>query len=257
MNAGEAQVAIVTGASRGIGVALTRALLGAGYTVHAIARDHGRLTGEYRREIADGRVKPARLDVTDADAVDTFFARSFPAGARLDLLYNNAARFESLAPVWDADIEQWWADVTVNIRGPFLMSRAALKVMRRADRGVIVNMDGGRPPSGSAYATSKAGLLEFTRMLNAELRQAGSKIAVYSANPGLVETDMTRLQATNAVAREWLPGVGERLARGDTRRPEEIAAKLVAQLPHMSAATSGGFFDPDTPTGSFRALAIP
>ena len=248
--------AIVTGASRGIGVALTRALVQAGYAVHALARDATRLVEEYRTEAADGRVKPAALDVTDVGAVDAFFAGAFPAGATLDLLFNNAGRFQSLAPVWNADVDQWWADVTVNVRGTFLMTRAALKVMMRADCGIVVNMDGGRPPVGSGYATSKAGLMEFTRTLDAELRQIGSGISVYAANPGLVETEMTRLQMHHAVAPKWMPGLVDRLARGDTRKPEEIANKLVAQLPHMSPATSGGFFDPDTPAGTFRPLIV-
>lgn len=250
-------IAIVTGASRGIGVALVRALVEAGWRVHAVARDAGRLEAEYAAEIGAGAVLPHALDVTDRAAVEAFFASRFAGpGAGIDLLFNNAGRFASIAPVWDADPDTWRGDLDVNVQGVFLMCRFALPVMRRADRGIVINMDGGRPVSASAYASSKAAVVQFTRILADELKTDGSGVAVYAANPGLVKTDMTRLQAEDAVARRWLPGVGEALASGRTRAPEEVARKMVLLLPLMGPATSGQYFSPATPDGEFAPLPL-
>jgi NAD(P)-dependent dehydrogenase (short-subunit alcohol dehydrogenase family) len=152
-------------------------------------------------------------------------------------------------------VDDWWADVAVNVRGTFLVTRAALNIMMRADRGIIVNMGGGRPPGGSGYAVAKAGVAEMTRALNGELRQVGSHVSVYLADPGLVDTDMSRLHARDPIAPNWVPDLVNRMGNGDTRKPEEIAGKLIGQLPYMLPATSGGFFDPDTPTGTFRSIS--
>lgn len=251
MDAPKVQTAVVTGASRGIGVALTRALALSGYKVHAIARSADALESEYQAETASGRVLTTSLDITDERAVDRFFGETFPAGVGLDLLFNNAGRFASLAPIWDSDAEAWWSDIAVNIRGTYLVTRAALEVMMRADSGIIINMAGGKPLGGSGYAVSKAGVSELTHALNNELRHVGSKVLVYSADPGLVDTHMSRSHLGNPFAATWLPELVGRLGSGDTRQPGEIASKLIAQLPFMSLATSGGFFNPDTPTGTF------
>ena len=132
--------------------------------------------------------------------------------------------------------------------------RRQIPRMIARDSGIVINMGGGRPAAGSGYAVSKAGVAEFTRALTLELRQAQSRVSVFLADPGLVDTAMSRLHARNPIAETWASDLVDRMGRGDTRRPEEIAGKLVAQLPHMSFATSGGFFTPDTPTGSFDAI---
>jgi NAD(P)-dependent dehydrogenase (short-subunit alcohol dehydrogenase family) len=235
-------------------VALTRALVGAGYKVHAAARNLVMLETVYAAEIAAGQVEPAMLDVTDAESVHRFFESRFPPGTTLDLLFNNAGRFASVAPLWDADEENWWGDVVVNVRGTFLVTRRALAVMRRQDRGIIVSMEGGRPPAGSGYGVGKAGVRQMTRTLAEELRKVASPILVYVADPGLVETDMSRAIGDSPFAAEWLPEIPSRIADGSTHRPEEIAAKLIQQLPHMSPANSGSFFDKATPAGTFLPL---
>jgi NAD(P)-dependent dehydrogenase (short-subunit alcohol dehydrogenase family) len=228
--------------------------MAAGYKVDAVARNLAMLNSVYAAEIAAGQVRTAALDVTDAVAVRQFFERRFPPGAQLDLLFNNAGRFASIAPLWDADIENWWADVTVNVRGTFLVTRSALAVMQRQDRGIIVSMEGGRPPAGSGYAVAKAGVRQLMRTLDEELRKVDSHILVYSADPGLVETDMSRGIVDSPFAADWLPEIPRRLADGSTHRPEEIATKLIEQLPHMSLENSGSFFDKSTPTGRFLSL---
>ncbi|MEF2070205.1 SDR family oxidoreductase [Consotaella aegiceratis] len=250
-----AKTAIVTGASQGIGVALVEALLGAGFTVHAVARDEARMAERWRQAMTDGTLVPHGLDVTDRTAVERFFAETFgEADAPLDLLFNNAGTSNSLGAVWESDPAIWWSDLTTNVLGLYLMTHAALGVMRRQNHGVIVNMDGGRPKGMSAYAASKAAVVQFTKILDEELRHENSAIAVYAANPGLVKTRLTQAQADSDVAAHWNPGVREAFAKGATRRPEEVAQKLVKLLPKMGPETSGQYFDPTTPDGEFKPM---
>jgi hypothetical protein len=94
----------------------------------------------------------------------------------------------------------------------------------------------------------------MTRALNAELRQVGSNVAVFLADPGLVDTAMSRRHFRSPLGAMWLPDLVERIGKGDTRAPTEIAQKLIAQLPYMTAGTSGQMFTPDTLTGSFDPI---
>ncbi|MEP7240531.1 MAG: SDR family oxidoreductase [Devosia sp.] len=246
--------AIVTGASRGIGVALSKALAGAGFHVEALARDLPAMEVAYGGEIASGQVTCTELDILDATAVDAFFASRYGSGQSLDLVFNNAGRFVSLAPLWDADRTDWWSDIEVNLRGTFNVLGAAVRRMRQDDRGIIINMGGGRPTGASAYAISKAGVAEMTRALNLELRQVGSNVAVFLADPGLVDTAMTRRHFASPLGPTWVPELVNRVGAGDTRAPTEIAEKLIAQLPYLTAGASGQMFTPDTPTGTFDPI---
>ncbi|MDB5561816.1 MAG: 3-oxoacyl-[acyl-carrier protein] reductase, partial [Hyphomicrobiales bacterium] len=106
----------------------------------------------------------------------------------------------------------------------------------------------------SSYGASKAAVLQFTKTLDDELRLDGSNIAVYAAAPGLVETDMTRTQATSPVALKWNPYVAQAFAAGNVRQPQEIAAKLIQLLPLMNATTSGQYFYPGTQDGKFDPM---
>ena len=87
-----------------------------------------------------------------------------------------------------------------------------------------------------------------------ELRQVGSKVAVFLADPGLVDTAMSRRHFDSARGPTWVPELVSRLRSGDTYAPQQIARKLIEQLPFMDADTSGGFFTPDTATGTFQPL---
>ena len=247
-------LALVTGASRGIGVAITKALLSSGWSVDVLARSEAAMRDVYASEVQSGRVRILVADTTDAPGLERAVASAYGSGPSPDLLFNNAGRFVSMAPVWQSDIGDWWDDVRVNVLGTYLVTRTVLPLMMRRDSGIVVNMGGGRPGGGSGYAVAKAGVTEFTRALSEELRQAGSRISVFLADPGLVNTAMSQLHAKSPIAAEWLPELVDRISRDDTRRPEEIAEKLLAQLPHMSTRTSGGFFTPDTPTGSFAPI---
>ena len=137
-------VAVVTGASRGIGRSMASALAAAGYAVAAVARDTGALaTLERDVTAAGGRVLVQRAEVTDPADVDDCVGAVLEAFGRVDVLVNCAGVIETETPLWEADVEQWWRTVTVNVRGPFLMSRAVVPHMIAGGGGRVVNLASG------------------------------------------------------------------------------------------------------------------
>lgn len=169
----------------------------------------------------------------------------------VDVLFNNAGSFQSIAGVHEVDSELWWQDVTINLLGSLLVIRAVLPGMIERDRGIIISMDGGRPVGGSGYACGKAGLMELTRVLCAELKQQGSRVMVFSAGPGLVRTEMTELQAATEAGRRWIPSTAECFETGQLRAPEEIARTTVRLVQCARPEWSGRGFGPDTDVSQF------
>ena len=110
---------MVTGASRGIGREMATALAGAGYAVAAVGRDTGALaTLERDVTAAGGRILVQRAEVTDPAEVDDCVGAVLEAFGRLDVLVNSAGVIEPEVPLWEAEVEQWWRTMTVNVRGP-------------------------------------------------------------------------------------------------------------------------------------------
>jgi NAD(P)-dependent dehydrogenase (short-subunit alcohol dehydrogenase family) len=187
-----------------------------------------------------------QTDVTSAPDVDCLVKTTVEKFGRLDVLFNNAGSFDTLGGLWEVDPESWWNDVTINLRGPMLTSRAALSVMMKQDRGVILNMNGGGStyplPGGSAYGSSKAALLRFTETLARELERVGSHVLVVAMGPGFVRTEMTQLQADSELGRKWIPSSGEALAQGKSRPPEDCARSSVELLRWIHPGFNGRIF---------------
>jgi NAD(P)-dependent dehydrogenase (short-subunit alcohol dehydrogenase family) len=120
------QVALITGAGRGVGRAVTLALADAGAVVAAVSRSHDQLqeTAELVAS-AGGRAIAIVADVTDPQAVDRMAQRAAGELGSVDILVNNAGLARSIGPVWEVEPEEWWRDVETNLRGPFLCARAA------------------------------------------------------------------------------------------------------------------------------------
>ena len=226
------QVAIVTGAGRGIGRAIAQRLAAEGMRVALLARTLSELeqTAELIRA-ADGKEAIRSVDVTDERAVNQAFAAIHDAWGPADLLVNNAARFNALGPVWDVDPEDWWRDVTVNIQGVFLCCRAALEQMRPRGSGRIINLIGGGVGGpfkyGSGYGTSKAAVMRFTECLAQEVKNEG--ISVFAMGPGLVRTAMTDLQVVTEAGRKYFGQIQQAFDEGHDV-PPTLAAELTAHL---------------------------
>ena len=244
------RVALVTGASRGIGAAIAQALAARGYAVAMLARDPAALEAVAEPLRAAGaEVVTAAVDVTDDGAVrgcvDAVVARL----GRIDLLVNNAGAIEPEVPLWEADPARWWSVVETNVRGPFQVAHAVVPHMIGGGGGRVVNLNSG---SGmresarlSAYSASKAALARLTGALHAAGEQHG--VHAFDLAPGVVRTDMTLSMDLHEGRTEWTPveavtalvlalGSGEldawsgRFVRAGVDTPDSLRARAAAGL---------------------------
>ncbi len=229
------RVALVTGASRGIGRAIAVELARAGFAVgvnYVHRRDQAE---ETIAAITAGGGEAAALqaDVADPQAVESMFAALDRHFGRLDALVNNAgigARIESLTAIDDAT---WRRTLAVNLDGAFYCTRAAVPRLRAAGGGRIVNISSGAAKTGGMigahYAASKAGLLALTAKAARELARDG--IAVNAVLPSVIETEMLDALAGSAEARDRLR---TQFPIGRFGKPEEVAQVvrfLIAEAP--------------------------
>lgn len=220
MNDNVRKVALVTGASRGIGRAIATRLAGDGFDVAITYSSDADGAGETVKaiEAAGGKAFALQADVRDVAAVDSAFEQVAEQLGPVAALVNNAGvRRDGLA-VRLSD-EQWTETIDANLTGAFNCSRAALRQMMRERRGRIVmvssvsGMHGN--PGQSAYGASKAGLIGLARTLAKEY--ARKKITVNCVAPGPVETAMTEGLVEKIVAD---------VPAGRAGTPEEVAAAV-------------------------------
>ncbi len=196
MSTMEGRVALVTGASRGIGRAIAERLAADGATVVAAARgDHARDTAAGIVE-RGGRADAVAMDVTDEAAIAAGVAGVLERHGRIDVLVNNAGitRDQLMLRMKRDD---WDAVLATNLTAAYGCVQAVLKGMVKQRAGRIVNITSVVGQAGNAgqvnYAASKAGLIGFTKALALEVASRG--ITVNAVAPGLIETDMTKALA--------------------------------------------------------------
>jgi len=218
------RVALVTGASRGIGRAIAVELARAGF---AVGVNYVHRMDQAEETVAaitagGGEAVALQADVADPQAVESMFAALDRHFGRLDALVNNAGigtRIESLTAIDDAT---WRRTLAVNLDGAFYCIRAAVPRLQAAGRGRIVNISSGAAKTGGMvgahYAASKAGLLALTAKAARELARDG--IAVNAVLPSVIETEMLDALAGSAEARERLRA---QFPIGRFGRPEEVA----------------------------------
>lgn len=165
----EGKVALVTGASRGIGEGIARALAGEGAQVILVARDKEALAA-IATDLPNS--KAIQADITDERQVQQAFAQC----DRLDLLVNNAGISEG-APIDELTLETWERIIAANLRGPFLCTREAFRIMKRQGGGRIINVSSIAAkrvrPKTAPYAASKHGLWGLTQVTALEGREFG------------------------------------------------------------------------------------
>ena len=196
-----AKVALVTGASSGIGRAAALKLQAAGYDVMLAARRADDL-----QKVVDqaapggGRMQFSLCDVTDQTAVQVLFARTNDAFGQLDVLFNNAGIFAQGAEIGDVDFETWKKVIDVNINGMFLCAKEAWLMMKRQSPqgGRIINngsLSSHNPrPLSAPYTTSKHAITGLTKSLSLDGRQYN--IACSQIDIGNAATDFTQKMAT-------------------------------------------------------------
>jgi 3-oxoacyl-[acyl-carrier protein] reductase len=187
------KVAIVTGASRGIGRGIAMMLASRG--AHVVATARGQNAAETVSQIqgAGYRAEAAALEVTDAASIDVLIAGVLQHHGRIDILVNNAGvtRDQLMLRMKRDD---WDQVIGTNLTASFALSQAAIKPMVKQRSGRIINISSVVGQTGNAgqanYAASKAGLIGFSKALAREL--ASRNITVNVVAPGLIETDMTK-----------------------------------------------------------------
>jgi NAD(P)-dependent dehydrogenase (short-subunit alcohol dehydrogenase family) len=206
----DGQVALVTGASTGIGRHLAQGLAARGAAVAGLARTRDRLEAAMAEVAAatGARTLAVAADVTDRAAVDAAVARVHEEFGAVDLLVNNAGLMDpDEVPVWEADPDEWWAVVESHVRGALLLVRAVVPGMVARNRGRVVSLASGLSTRGgaiySAYSVGKTGLMRLTENLAAALD--GTAVRAFDLAPGVVETSMSRSMSIHEGRTEWTP----------------------------------------------------
>lgn len=203
------KVAVVTGASAGLGLEFSKALIAKGAHVFGLARSKDRL--DEIRDVLGDRFVPIECDVTKEDEVQAAFKTVKKEGKRLDVLVNNAG-LGKFGPIDKLPLTEWDVQMETNLRGVFLCTREAIPAMKEQNEktgfgGHIVNIASvagliGNPMIG-AYNASKFGLRGFSEALMKEVREDGIKVScIY---PGSVETQFANTAGTSGSKNPMMP----------------------------------------------------
>jgi NAD(P)-dependent dehydrogenase (short-subunit alcohol dehydrogenase family) len=247
----EGKFALITGAGRGIGLAVTRAFAREGASVAIADVDPQRARNAARNiEEQGGRAMSIVADVSDVAAIQRMVAATRESFGRIDILVNNAG-IGGNTPFLETTLEEWTRILNVNLTGAFLVAQAVAKDMVAMGGGKIINiasLSGQRGGTGrAAYGAAKAGLELLTKVMAVELAAYG--INVNNIAPGPIETEMAKVAHDNATREAY-----ERLV--PMRRygtPEEIADAAVFLASEESRYVHGHTLNVD---GGFRAAGL-
>jgi 3-oxoacyl-[acyl-carrier protein] reductase len=239
------RVAVVTGASRGIGKAIARGLASQGAVVCAAARGTNAAATAAAIVETGGRADSFTVDVTDTASVEALFGAVVGRHGRVDVLVNNAgiARDQLMLRM---KREDWDEVLQTNLTAAFTCVQAVLKSMVKQRSGRIVNISSVVGQMGNAgqanYAASKAGLIGFSKALAREV--ASRNVTVNVVAPGLIETDMTK-SLTDRAQTDW----SAQIPVGRIGSPEDVAAAVcflasdeAAYITGQVLAVNGGMY---------------
>ncbi|MEO1342133.1 MAG: 3-oxoacyl-[acyl-carrier-protein] reductase [Cyanobacteria bacterium J06635_13] len=215
------KVAIVTGASRGIGKAAALALVTQGAKVvvnYARSSDAAEATVQ-EITVAGGEAIAVQADVSQADQVDKLIKTTIEQFGRIDVLVNNAGITKDTL-LLRMKPEQWQAVIDLNLTGVFLCTKAVSKIMLKQRSGRIINIASvagqmGNPGQAN-YSAAKAGVIGFTKTVAKELANRG--VTVNAVAPGFIETDMTNDLKSDDIIK-FIP-------LGRYGKPEEVAGAI-------------------------------
>jgi NAD(P)-dependent dehydrogenase (short-subunit alcohol dehydrogenase family) len=232
----QGQIALVTGANRGIGRQIATDLAAAGARVAATARNPGTLN-DLKAEIdaAGGHCDCYALDVTSENGVAAAVDQVIAEHGRIDLLVNNAGIGAGAEYAWDLPVDDWWQVFEVNVRGVYLCSQAVMRHMARQRSGRIIDVGSlvaANPnPNASSYAASKAALMRWNSCLAVSAAEFG--VAVFVISPGLVATDMTdQPMFADIPADQWVPieKSGELVVGLASGRADSLSGRFIHAL---------------------------
>ena len=251
------QVAIITGAGRGIGQAIAHAYAREGAHLVLAARSQTELE-QTAAEIAKTGAQAIAVptDVTDPAQAERLASAALTRFGRIDLLVNNAGISGPVGPLQDNDIARWAETISVNLTGTFLVCRAVIPAMLKQGGGKIINLSGAGAANAwsnlSAYCASKAAVVRLTEVLAQEL--APNNITVNALGPGSVHTSMWD-QMTRDAARagaDFIHQLGLQVTSGGGAPIDECAALAVWLASQESANLTGRLIS--ATTDDFRNL---
>jgi 3-oxoacyl-[acyl-carrier protein] reductase len=264
---GPARTALVTGAGRGIGRALALGLAADGVAVGLLGRRREPLDG-VAREIAEagGTAVVAVADVRSWEATLAAVREIETAIGGVDLLVNNAGVIDPTeVPVWEADPDEWWDVVEVDLRGPFHTVRAVVPGMVERGGGRVVDLNSGAGAKDrdnySAYCAAKAALFRLTG--NLHLAGFDRGLRGFELSPGVVRSDMTGAMPMHEGRTEWTPveavvGLAVAVARGELDAWSGCFLRAGADTPESLAAVASDLaVDGGIPSPARRLGVIP
>ncbi|OQY21768.1 MAG: short-chain dehydrogenase [Anaerolineaceae bacterium 4572_32.1] len=236
------KVAVITGASRGIGKAIALRFAEAGAKVVVSSRKLENVQAVADEiEAAGGKALAVQTHVGHADQVEAMAAQAMQSFGRVDIAVNNAATNPHFGPILNADEGQWDKILDTNLKGVFRVCKVVAPQMEKQGGGKIINLAsiaGLRPSSAmGVYSVSKAALIMLTQVLAAELGQAN--IQVNAIAPGVIKTRFSQIMWQTPQIAEPILG---RLPLGRFGEPEDVAGLALYLASSASDYVTGGVF---------------
>jgi len=227
------KVALVTGASRGIGRAIAFAMAEEGAKVALTGRDTGRLNKVMEQiQLVGGQSNILKMDVSSETEVEDSVNKILDLWGQIDILVNNAGIIHLDTPVWKTSISDWDKEMATNLRGTFLCCHYVVPHMVKRQSGIVINIgsSSGTIPEdmSGAYGATKWGVIGYTTSLAKSVRPHG--VRVNGLNPGWVETGMTAGQKPEDAGPEWT-------------QPQDIARAALFLAAHAPADMTGQFIN--------------
>lgn len=234
------RVAVVTGAARGLGLAITERLLAGGAAVSMWDMDRAGLEATAKRLSAKGKVDTAVVDVVNEAQVASATKAAQANLGRIDILVNNAGISGAVRRSWEYPLDEWRQVMAINVDGVYLCSRAVIPIMIGQKYGRIVNLASIAGKNGSPYfapySTSKAAVIGLTKSMGKDLAKDG--VIVNCIAPTAVGTDMVK-----AFPQKLVDSMIEQTPMGRMASADELASMVAWMSSEECSFTTGNVFD--------------